>query len=228
MKLARIPDEYSVFVAPGKGSLKNLDEATDFAKYVHKLTCPPAEFCDAIFVGAERDVARRPGERSNPFEKAMPGRNPLVPKKVTVAERPKADDFLMSTNAGQPYSLIHKTKKPITLVVQTYGGKLGQLYKPGEVTQVSGKADGQMLERAAQQANGLAKILREMKPKSYDAYVLHTRFESFVCVGEYDSKDDAELLQAAKDLALFKITDQRSKQVLETLMEKPLPALIPR
>src|SRR5262245_4926077 len=31
IRMARIPDEYSVFVAPGKGTLKSLDEAIAFA-----------------------------------------------------------------------------------------------------------------------------------------------------------------------------------------------------
>jgi hypothetical protein len=229
VKLARIPDEYAVLVAPGKGSLKDMDEAIEFAKYVHKLPCPPAEFCDAVLVGSASDVAHKQGEARNPFPMAMPGRNRTLPPKVTAAERPKADDFLLSINSGQPYSLIHKTKKPVTLVVQIYGAKngVGQLVKPGEAVQTSGKANGEMLERAAQQANALAKMLREMQPKC-DAYVLHTRFESFVCIGEYDSKDDDDLVATSKRLAGMSFKDQKTGQVIETLMDKPLPALIPR
>ena len=115
-------------------------------------------------------------------------------------QRPKADEFLMSLNSGQPYSLIHKTKKDFTLVVQTYGTKLGRVFKPGEVMQANGRSDGELLERAAQQANALAGALRKVKPPNgpWDAYVLHTRYESFVCVGEYDAKDDDRLLAAKK------------------------------
>jgi hypothetical protein len=136
---------------------------------------------------------------------------------------------MVSLNAGQSYSLIHKTKKPVTLVVQIYGTKngVGQLVKPGEVVQTSAPATGELLERAAQQANALVKVLRSQEPP-FDAYVLHTRFESFVCVGEYNSKDDDDLLAISKRLAGLAIRDKKTGQTLETLMEKPLPAAIPR
>jgi hypothetical protein len=228
VKMARIPDEYVVYVAPGKGTLKTYDEALAFAKYVHKLPAPPARFCDALFVGADRDAAKKTGERTNPFENAIPGRNPTLPKKEQVAQTPKAElEFLGNLNAGQPYSLIHKTKKPVTLVVQSYGSKqgVGQLVKPGEVIRTSGTANGEMLERAAQQANSLAEALRKMK---YDAYVLHTRFESFVCIGEYDSKEDDKLLALQSQMAGMQLKDAKTGQVFETLMEKPMPAAIPR
>src|SRR5262249_10847223 len=141
--------------------------------------------------------------------------------------QPKADEFLLSLNAGQPYSLIHKTKKPYTLVVQVYGSKfgLGRVVKSGDVVQTSGKSDGELLERAAHQAHSLAEVLRRM---DYEAYVLHTKYESFVCVGEYDTPDDRRLLANAEALARFSIKDKKTGQVLETLMEKPLPAPIPR
>ncbi|HEX3150904.1 MAG TPA: hypothetical protein VHR66_22690 [Gemmataceae bacterium] len=230
VKFARLPDDYAVYVAPGKGSLKTSEDAGEFAKYVQKLPCPPADFCDAVVVGASSsDVARAQGEARNPFPTALPGRNPTLPRKeVTTATRPKADDFLMSLNSGQKYSLINQTKKDFTLVVQTYGGKFGQVYKPGEVKLVGGtKSDGEMLERAAQQATALCEVLRQQKKPSLDAYVLHTRFESFVCIGEYDSKDDPELQRLAGMMAHMAIRDDKG-QVIETLMDKPLPAMIPR
>src|SRR5215217_6032996 len=123
-------------------------------------------------------------------------------------ERPKADDFLMSLNAGKPNSLIHKTKKKFTLVVKTYGTSAGQLQKPGEISTVGARSDGALLERSAQQAQLMAEVLRSMKPVSFEAYVLHTRFESFVCVGQYDSQEDPALLANAKALKSFKVQDE--------------------
>jgi hypothetical protein len=225
VKLARIPDEYSVLVAPGKGTLKNIDEALEFAKYVRKLKAPPADFCDAVMVGSSQDVSQRRGDPQNPFPMAMPGRNPMIARKEVGMQRPKADDFLMSLNSGKPYSLIHKTTRPFTLVVKAYGTQFGQLQKPGEVVAASGRSDGELLERAAQQAQAVATVLRRMK---YDAYVLHTRYESFVCIGEYDSKDDANLQAIAKKLAGQPLKDKKTDQVIETFMEQPLPAMIPR
>jgi hypothetical protein len=157
----------------------------------------------------------------------MPGHNPTIPKKDYTMQRPKADDFMMSLNAGKPYSLIHKTTKPYTLVVQVYGTKFGQLQKPGDVTPASVKSDGEMLERAAQQAELVCKVLRQQK-NAYDAYTLHTRYESFVCIGEYDSKDDKVLLANASALAGLELKDQKTGQALDRFMEKPMPAMIPR
>jgi hypothetical protein len=229
VKMERIPDEYVVCVAPGKKPLKTMDEAIEFAKYVHKLPAPPREFCDAVVIGGSiQDVSRTHGEPKNPFPTAMPGRNLTVPRKEMAAERPKADDFLLSLNAGKEFSLIHETKKPVTLVVQTYGSKfLGRVLKPGELVPAAGKSDGEMLERAAQNAHSMAKALRSMNPP-LKAYVLHTRYESFVCIGEYDSEKDAELLSNQKLLASKPILDGKTGKVLETLMDKPMPALIPR
>jgi hypothetical protein len=228
VKLARIPDEYAVVVLPGQGTLKTLNETADFAKYIHKLPCPPAEFCDAIVVGASSgDIARRQGEAKNPFLTAMPGRNLTLPKKETAIGNPKAIQSLINMNRGKPYSLTDETKKPFTLVVQTYGSKfgVGKVLKPGEKTDMSAKANGELLERAAQQAVAVAKILREQK---HEAYVLHTEFESFVCIGEYDSKDDARLLANAKAFAFLQLRDDKKGTTMETFMEKPMPAMIPR
>jgi hypothetical protein len=226
VKLARIPDEYGVFVAPGKGTLKSFDEAREFAKYVHKLPSPPARYCDAVFIGAEHDIARKEGARTNPFEQGMPCRNPTWPKKDQTSGVSKEDVALLKgLNAGQPYSLMDHTRKPVTLVVKTYSGQSGRVFTQGEVLQTGGKSEGEMLEVAAHQAISLAETLRREK---YDAYVMHTKFESFVCIGEYDSKDDERLLAAKRTFAGMQLKDQKTGTVIETLMEKPIPAAIPR
>src|SRR5262249_10807603 len=227
LKMARLPDEYTVLVAPGKGSLKSWDEALDFAKYVRKLNPPPAEFCDSVFVGAAEDISHKRGDVINPFLTVIPGRNPTLPKVVPGFQKPKADEFLISINAGETYSLIHKTKKPWTLVVKAYGGGGGQMVRTSGPGSVSGPSDGALLERAAMQAHTMADALRNMKP-SFEGFVLHTRYESFVCVGEYDSKDDKLLKGNAEALKSMQIKDQKTGQVLETFLEKPLPAMIPR
>lgn len=231
VKMARIPDEYSVLVAPGKGTLKNYEEALEFAKYIRKVAVdnkkiPPADYCEVGTIGSTIDAARSKAAIQNPLEHGMPGHNPTIPKKDYTTQRPKADDFLMSLNSGKPYSLIHKTTKPFTLVVQVYGTSFGQLQKPGDVTPAGSKSDGEMLERAAQQAELMAKVLRQQKPP-YEAFTLHTRYESFLCVGEYDSKDDDQLKANTKALAGLGLKDAKGT-IIETFMEKPLPAMIPR
>ena len=163
--MARIPDEYAVFVAPGKGTLKTLDEATGVRQVRPQAAGPPATFCDAVVVGSiERATRGRRASPSQPVPDRHAGRNPTLPKKVAAAERPKADDVPDEPELpGKSYSLIHKTKKPIHA-----GGadlrsevRLGQLVKPGEVVPAAGQSDGEMLERAAQQANSLVEVLAQ-------------------------------------------------------------------
>ena len=81
-----------------------------------------------------------------------------------------------------------------------------------------------MLERAAQQASGCWR-LRQM---NLDAYVLHTQYASFVCIGEYDTQDDPKLEALKEKLAGQPVKDKKTGQVIETFMEKPMPAMIPR
>ena len=105
------------------------------------------------------------------------------------------------------------------------------MQKPGEVSTAGGRSDGALLERSAQHAHLMAEMLRSMKkpgPGPFEAYVLHTRFESFLCVGEYDSQEDPQLKANAEALKSFRVKDKESGQVLETFMEKPMPAMIPR
>ena len=50
---------------------------------------------------------------------------------------------------------------------------------------------GEGIDQAAHDAHVLADLLR--KNKNLDAYVLHTKFSSIVCVGNFDSLEDANL-----------------------------------
>ena len=62
-------------------------------------------------------------------------------------------------------------------------------------------------------------------------YVLHTRHESFVCVGEYDSKDDPRLLALQKQMANLELKDQKTGQdgwlQLTVTPERDFPELRP-
>jgi len=68
----------------------------------------------------------------------------------------------------------------------------------------------------------VAEFLRGMKPTSFDAYVMHTRNSSIVCVGSYDRPDDPALLQMQKTIGGLKIGH------LDQLMAIPLPMEIPK
>ena len=56
-----------------------------------------------------------------------------------------------------------------------------------------GKKGGDLLNANAKQAHELAEFLR--KTGGFEAYVLHTEYNSYVTLGGYDSADDRKLLQ---------------------------------
>jgi hypothetical protein len=224
-KMARIVDEYSVFVAPGKGALKTYEDAQEFAKYVRNLKAPPAEFCDNVVIGKEKAM-RRTGESVNPFAIAIAGRNRSIPKAAAAHKAPKADAFLMRLNSDESYSLVHKAKKNWTLVVRTYGCE-PQVLKPGQVAPAGGQSTGELLERAARQARQLAELLRKLDSK-YEAFVLHTPYNSIVCVGDFERPDDPVLESFTRDLAGFALTDKKDGKVLDTLIARPQPVMIPK
>jgi hypothetical protein len=228
VKMARIVDEYSVFVAPGKGALKTYEDAQEFAKYVRNLKAPPAEYCDDLVLGKENGSKsiNRTNTSVNPFSIAIAGRNRSIPKAAAVHKAPKADEFLMKLNSGEPYSLVHKAKRNWTLVVKTYGGE-PQVLKPGQVVPASGQSTGETLERAGQQARQLAELLRKVDSK-WEAFVLHTPYNSIVCVGDFEKPDDAVMESLKRDLSSFALTDKKDGKVLDTLIARPQPVMIPK
>lgn len=228
LKMPRIPNEYNVFVAPARGTLKDLDAAIDFAKQVRQLKTPPSEFTDSVFVSDDKAAGRTALGAVNPFLAAFPGPNPTAAKKpATIGgiQRPIADEFLMRLNSGDSYSLIHKTKKTYTLLVQSYGTDT-TIVRPGTMAPPDDK--GERLERAAQQANTAVRVLRVYKPTSFEAYVLHTRYYSVVCVGQYDSPDDPQLKANREALAGLEFKEGKTGRVLDKLMDKPAVIMIPR
>lgn len=134
-------------------------------------------------------------ENVNPFERAFVARNPTI----KVERNPEGDAVDLATlkklNDGEPYSLL-ECKRPLTLAITHFR-------TPTEVegTMPTRKAGvlgalgfGRKKERedyAATNANLLAKDLR--KHFKLDAYVLHTRYNSIVTIGGYDTIEDPNL-----------------------------------
>ncbi len=233
VKTVSIPDEYTVFVAPARGPLKDRETAIDFANQVRKLKAPD-EFNDRLLQGSDKENSRTEGSSFNAFLASMAGMNPVAKKaalaaadkNAALAEAPKAEKYLMEMNSAESYSLLHKTRKKWTVLVQTYGGG-------GTIIQ-TGAADGgqttDRLERAAQQAHNVAEILRKQHDPKFDAYVMHTRYHSMVFVGDYADRDDPQLLATVKTFASMQLKEKLASgatgKVLETFMEKPAPVMI--
>ena len=230
-KLARIADEYSVFVAPGKGSLKTYEEAREFAQYVRKLQAPPAEFCDDLVLGKDKvagkdDGIRRTSTSVNPFSIAFAGRNQSIPKAATTYKAPKADEFLMKLNSDRVVQSGPQGEEELDPGREALRAE-PRVLKPGEAPLAGGQSTGELLERAARQARQLAELLRKLDSK-WEAYVLHTPYNSIVCVGDFERPDDKVLESLQRDLAGFALTDKKDGKVLDTLIARPQPVMIPK
>ena len=222
VKTVNVPDEYTVFVAPARGVLTEREMAIDFANQVRKLKAP-AEFNDSLVQGSDDEKLAGKGSTFNAFLACMPGMNPTAPRVASIAQSGKVDDFVMKLNSGESYSLLHKTRKKWTLLVQTYG-QGASIVQAGASGAGSGDASDR-LERAAMQAQKCCELLRANK---FDAYVMHTRYHSMVFVGDYATGDDPQLLASVKTFAKMQLKDQKSGKVLETFMDKPAPVVIPK
>jgi hypothetical protein len=140
--------------------------------------------------------------RLNPFPQSMVVPNPAAPK----ADRPAGglDPFVVKLNEGRPYSLL-KATKPWTLAVKSFSAPVtiqSMDDEGGMMRKLGFGKGGDALAAGAEQAETLAKALRDprMKPRPFDAFVLHTRTASIVTVGEFDSPNDPALLETRRIL----------------------------
>lgn len=134
----------------------------------------------------------------NPFKQSMVVPNPTVPRPAAAAAPTGLDPFVVKLNNGRPYSLL-KATKGWTLVVRTFSAPVTIQSKEGTSGEKKmGQASGaDALAAGAEEAEALAKALRDdrMKPRPFDAFVLHTRNGSMVTVGQFDGPNDPALLE---------------------------------
>ncbi len=102
-------------------------------------------------------------------------------------------NLLRNLNATEPLSLL-ACKKPFTLAVKDFPTPTIVQAKGGGSTVLAslglGGKTGPREDTAAGAAHSLGEWLRKGR---IDAYVLHTKYTSIVCVGNFDSPDDPNL-----------------------------------
>jgi hypothetical protein len=153
------------------------------------------------------------------------------------------DPFVKKLNEDNPYSLL-KATKGWTLAVRAFsspveirgqdGDNAGLMRKP---TTAKG---AKVLEATAEQAEAMAKALRDLKRSEngptlgLEVFVLHTRHSSVVTIGQFDGPNDPALIQT-KQLLLslpLKVTEDRfgSRPVANapTLFSNMVPIPIPK
>jgi len=165
----------------------------------------------------------------NPFTTAIAIPNPTVPQQQA---KPKFDPAWAKLNAYEKYSLL-KCPKRYTLVVKEYVGNTVVQPHSG----VSGFMDmlglgnrvGEGLRGAGKQASSLAEFLRQ-PALGFKAYVLHTRYNSIVTVGEFDDPNGEEMQRLQRQIARLRFsTDPRNPNAADPigLMANPAPMEVP-
>jgi hypothetical protein len=228
LRIERIKEQFAVLI----GGYPDMETARKALDKVRKWPQPSDRFC----VLGERVVPGKSdkGEKGffyqqicfSPFATAFVVRNPTLPREQ---EDKNADPFLWELNSGESLSLL-KSSKPWTLVVKVYQG--AAMLKPRTASSSfldmigMGSKTGELLNAGAMQAHELGQLLRKMK---FDAYVLHTRSSSLVCVGGYDGKEDPRLLRDQQTLAKLHFQAQSGNPDPDSmrLLVQPLPMEVP-
>ncbi|MDB5310714.1 MAG: hypothetical protein JWO38_4916 [Gemmataceae bacterium] len=158
----------------------------------------------------------------NPFGQAMMVKNPAAPKSAP-AQSTGLDPFVVRLNEGRPYSLLKATRN-WTLGVKSFSAPVTFQSKDEDssmMRKLSFGKGGDVLRAGAEQAEALAKALREMKGPGgqlwmLEAFVLHTRSGSIVTVGQFDGPNDPALLETRRVLSnlTFNLSKDQAQQQL--------------
>lgn len=219
--IERIEEHYAVLV----GGYKDMDGARGALDSVRRLKPP-----DKFFISGEREQRGKSdkGEdgiflqeiRINPFTTAFVVRNPTIVQEQQAEN--KADPLMKKLNADETYSLL-QCKKPWTLVVSVFQGLpvvRAAGTSPSVMDKLLGRNPGEQLAASALNAHNLAEVLRKL---GFEAYVLHTRYNSVVAVGGYDAKDDRRMQQVQEALHnRFKLDGGMQ------FMAQPMPMEVPQ
>lgn len=241
-------DQIGVFV----GGFKTEDDAVQALKVVKKWAAPAdTRLLDGAAMVRPANPQKPDGrtviERSflNPFATATVFPNPAAPR--AVAKQTGYDPFVLKLNEGRPYSLFKATKS-WTLGVKAFGAPLtfaSQNDNPDLMRKGAGNG-GDVLLAGAEQAEALAKAIREMKgpgradgtggaPLNLEAFVLHNRSGSIVTVGQFDAPDDPELVRVQRFLSGLKLNvtaDRHGQQMMtnthSVFGKEIVPMMIPK
>ncbi len=189
VKTIRIEDQFAVLV----GGYKDDVTARKELEKIRKLK-PSEKFDSYAYVPDAKSGTVRE-EAVNPFQSAFVCHNPAIP-----VEKPKQDADLLGQrlktyNADESYSLL-KCPKPFTIVVRVYKGEamVQSQTGPKSFMEKMGMKYGSVLNANGNEAHKMAEFLRN-KQLGFEAYVLHTEYNSYVTIGGFDSPDDPRLAQ---------------------------------
>jgi hypothetical protein len=167
-------------------------------------------------------------------------KNPAAPK-APPAKAGRLDPFIVRLNEGRPYNLL-KATRTWTIGVKTFSAPVVFQSKDEDSSMMRKNPLGNaadVLRAGAEQAEALAKALREMKgrdgqPLMLEAFVLHTRGGSMVTVGQFDGPNDPALLDTqrllshltfnlSKDQGQHQMVGTSQKLFGDTILPIPIP-----
>lgn len=224
-------DQFAVLL----GGYRDMDTATAQLKKVRKWDLPDIKLKSGKPAFDTYDVYEPvQGKKSyevkrypvNPFHSAMVVPNPtLPPQKKSVA---KVDPLWKKLNAYESRSL-YKCPKPWTLAVQEFRGAhvIQSATESSSFLDKLGIGDhlGQRLDNSAKMAQQVCDMFRKLGFKSY---VLHTRYNSVVTIGEFDSLNDPALLRTQEQLSHLTFKNGKTGESAFKLFAKALPMEVPR
>ncbi len=232
----RVENEYAVLI----GGYQDFDAASKGVKELKKrvqadiasdnITVGWLRFVTTVSVGGKvgPDGKEVPGEKrlDHPLMHAFATRNPTVPMDKAAVDN-KPDPFLKKLNEDEQYSLL-KCRKPWTLAIKEFQGPATLAGSQSDSSTFLeklgvGKSSRDVLTASALQAHEVAKVLRDYPQLKLEAYVLHTRHSSVVCVGGYDSIDDPKLQQMQRELTKLKFNGAKFD-----FFKQPLPMQVPQ
>jgi hypothetical protein len=229
----QIPDQWAVLV----GGYKTPEAARKALDEVHKWNPPTdATLMDKVTGMATTKKEMGYGEQVkmvvdrvesvNPYPTAMCVKNPSLPKSRTEAP---ADPALWNWNKDEPLSVL-ACQKPYSLIVKAFTVPFVPMGKDQEASVMQGSSpsrpgqpnNAQILAITGAQARNLAIMLRNLKdgegrPAGFDAYVLHMKTGSIVCVGQFDREDDPGMAPVVHKLTTFSLkmsSDQAGQQYI--------------
>ncbi|MCA9040641.1 MAG: hypothetical protein KDA65_09870 [Planctomycetaceae bacterium] len=141
--------------------------------------------------------AKTPGNPS-PLSGAFLTINPLL--SAEHINESKRNRYLVELNSGGEFSLLDNPGK-FTLIVATFYGnsKTEALSSDGIFQRNESQELGTSLDQSAFKAWEFCKALRTASnygyDQNYEAYVLHTRYKSYVTIGAFDRPDDPRVEQ---------------------------------
>ncbi len=176
----------------------------------------------------------------NPYLTASIVPNPTIARAAPAAQPQGLDPFVVMLNKDRPYNLMNATKS-WTLAVKSFSAPVEIVSKDTEASVMKkfGSSKGaDALKAGAEQAESMAKMLRELKDKvgnslGLEAFVLHTRFSSIVTIGQFDGPNDPALIQLQNLLNKMKLNVTEDKMggravtntptLFGTMMPIPVP-----